>query len=446
MAANTKTSAGALTLAALALFAGTAVAAPGDTALISRQSAAGGGAGVDASALNATISGNGRFIAFETRATNLGGPAEDVTNVYVYDRERRRAQLVSRQSDAAGGAGADASSFDSVISANGRFIAFTTLATNLGGPAADAVNIYVYDRTRRRVELVSRRSESEGGQGADAASRLASISADGRFVAFESEAGNLGGPIGPSGNVYVYDRIRDRVELVSRRSGVDGEGTDASARFPSISADGRFVAFETDADNLGGPAQDVTNVYVHDRVRRKTSLVSRRGKARGGEGADDTAEKASISANGRFIAFQTDADNLGGPIAGPTNIYVRDLERRTTRLVSRRSASAGGRGADSSSAAASISADGRSIAFETVADNLGGPIDASSNAYVYDRAAKRVRLVSRRSRDTGGGGANESSRLPWISANGHFVAFQTNAANLGGPIADVSNIYRHHLR
>jgi Tol biopolymer transport system component len=430
-------------IAALAVLAGTAVAAPGDSVLVSRQSASAGGAGVNASALDPSISSNGRFVAFESRATNLGSAVEDVSQIYVYDRKRRRVQLVSRQSAATGADPGDASSFDSVISANGRFVAFTTLATNLGGPIADAVNIYVYDRRGKRVELISRRSASAGGQAADDASRLASISADGRFVAFESEAENLGGPQSQfTTDVYVYDRRSDRIEHVSRRSAsAGGGGADADARFPSISANGRFVAFETDADNLGGPAEDVVNVYVYDRALERTTLVSRQGLARGGAGADDQAEKAAISANGRFVAFETDADNLGGPIVGPENIYVRDLERRTTRLVSRQSAAAGGQGGDATSQAASISAGGRFVAFDTVADNLGGPTEGISNVYVYDLAADRVRLASR----DGGAGADESSRRPWISADGRFVAFQTDADNLGGPIADVSNVYRHHV-
>jgi TolB protein len=427
------------------------------TSLISRQGANAGGQGGDEPSFDVAMNAGGRYFLFETEATNLGGPiVPGVNNVYLYDRARKKTQLVSRQSRSAGGAGTDDGANDASISDDGRFVAFATEADNLGGSVdTDVENVYVYDRKRKKAVLVSRRSKSAGGGGADGDSSDPSISGNGRFVVFESEATNLSQQTNtPDGfdNVYVYDLERKRVSLVSRQSrSAGGEGADDSSETSvngggAISKSGRFVTFGTDADNLGGPIADVGNVYVYDRKRKKAQLVSRQSQSAGGAGGDSFAGDSVISRDGRFVTFETDADNLGGPIADVSNIYVYDRDRKKTRLVSRRSSSAGGAGGDDSSDDPSVLAAGRYIAFETDADNLGGPIDAlaETNVYVYDLKRKKVTLMSRQSRAAGNDGGNDEAQDAQISASGRFVAFETEATNLGGPIntgADEDNVY-----
>ncbi len=446
-----------LVLAVLIGLVAEAAAKKDRTSLISRQSASAGGQGGDAASYDTMVSASGRFVLFETESTNLGGPAEAVNNIYLYDRERKKTQLVSRQSKSAGGAGADDGSNDASISDNGRYVAFSTNADNLGGPVEDTVlNVYVYDRERKKAILVSRRSKSAGGAGADDHSDDPSISGNGRYVAFESEATNLSAATNtPDGdeNVYVYDLKRKRIALVSRQSkSTGGGGGDQSSDVSTngggaISKSGRFVTFDTDADNLGGPAEDVHNIYVYDRKRKKTILVSRRSKSAGGAGADDFSEEAVISRAGRFVAFDTDADNLGGPIeTDQGNVYVYDLERKRIRLVSRQSRSAGGAGGDLDSDNPSIASNGRFVAFETGALNLGGPIDplAGDNVYVYDLKRRKVQLVSRQSKPAGNAGGDLEAFDPSISGSGRYVAFETSASNLGGPIntpANEANVY-----
>jgi len=258
---------------ALGVLAAVVLAAKGDTSLISRRSASAGGQGANGDSLSPSVSGTGGAVAFSTEATNLGGPAQNVSNIYVYTRGIRKVSLVSRRSAAAGGQGVNSGAFNPAITPSGRFVAFSTEATNLGGPAHAGSCIYVYDRKSRRVELVSRRSAAAGGAAANGDSFSPSISADGRFVAFDTDATNLGGPTNAGSNVYVYDREQDRVELVSRRSAsAGGQGADAAADAPTISGTGRFVAFRTTADNLGGPIQDVLNVYVYDRATTRSLL------------------------------------------------------------------------------------------------------------------------------------------------------------------------------
>ena len=450
---------GAIAVLAAVLLAADALAKKDRTSLVSRQSASVGGLGGDDESFNPVASANGRFIAFESLADNLGGPIDElVTNIYVYDRKREKVELVSRASN--GGPGGDGSSFLPSISANGRYVAFETLAENLGGPATGLSQIYVYDRKRDRIRLVSRRSNSAGGAVGDSDSFNGVISGNGRFVGFETDADNLGGPAADVFNIYVYDLERKRVQLVSRQSeGAGAQGGDADSFNPDITDTGNGIAFETDARNLGGPIAtplaDQSNVYVYDRGRKKVTLVSRRSKSAGGGGGNEDSEGADIAGGGRFVAFETDATNLGGPIAtapDDDNVYVFDMKRKKVQFISRRSKGAGGGGANGLTEDVSISANGRLAAFETAADNLGGPIATlagDTNVYVYNLERKKVVLVSRRSKGAGGAGADDESEDPAIAPRAPFVAFETEAQNLGGPnqlAADLENIYVRTLR
>ncbi len=180
-------------------------------------------------------------------------------------------ELVSRQDAADGGVQGNLDSHNPSISADGRFVAFWSAATNLipgGGPDANgnSADVFVFDRATGALELVSRQAAADGGAQGNNVSSESSINADGRFVAFHSIATNLipGGGIdanGTSFDVFVFDRTTGALELVSRQAAADGgaQGNFASEE-PSISADGRFVAFVSDATNLipgGGPVANV---------------------------------------------------------------------------------------------------------------------------------------------------------------------------------------------
>lgn len=392
------------------------------TELASRQSKSKGGAGANASSYPSRISGNGRFVGFTSEATNLGGPVGAMRSAYLYDRKLDRLTLLARR----GRRKANGESVIEDLSANGRYAVFSTDATNLGGPIQGDANVYVYDLRRDRIALVSRRS-GRPGAGANGDSFDASISDDGRFVAFTTSATNLGGGPTAALNVYVYDREKRRVRLISRASGPGGAPGDDDSGRPSISADGRLVAFETAADNLGGPAADVDNVYVYDRKAKRAALISRLG----GTGGDDDSDNPEIAAGGRVVTFRTFAQNLGGPIQTAANVYAYDRRRGRLELISR-SGGATGEGANAVSYHGAVSADGRYVAFDTEATNLGGPLtnDAGDgNIYLHDRKSDRVTLLSRRS-GRSGAGATGSSFNPSISSSGRFVSFDSDAGNL----------------
>lgn len=438
-------------LAAVAL-SDVAIGAKGDMRLVSRQSLADGGDGANSWSYGGSISNSGRFVAFRSEASNLGvhGSGSFESTVYVQDLKRRIVETVSRESNL--GPGADGHSHEEQISGNGRFVAFTTDAQNLGGPIVATTNVYVYDRERDRVELISRRSKSRGGGGANESSRAASISADGRYVSFQTDADNLVAPGGPkSGDfqVYIRDRKLKRTFLVSVNSrGRTGNENSFDAK---VAARAPVIAFATMSTNLGGPTHKDSNfnVYAHNWKTGATKLVSRR--SGGGKGARGDSAAPDLTARGRQVLFLTTAKNLGGPLRGPAGIYrayVHSFSTGKTTLVSRQSKRNGGKGANDQSGSGAISDDGRYVAFGTSATNLGGPIAEVANVYVYDRKRKKVILASRA--PGGGAGADTSSGEPAIAGASPFVTFTTDAMNIDPPgepayhgnFPPATNVYR----
>ncbi len=397
-----------------------ATAGTAKTKLISKTSA-GAPASGGGSSESAAISGSGRFVAFRSLATNLpGNPA--IPDVYAHDRKTGRTTLISKTSS--GEPAADGFSSNPAISASGRYIAFESIASNLPG-ANGLTQVYVHDRKTRRTRLLSKTS---AGEPANGASFNISLSATGRFVAFNSGATNLPGSPAFS-DVYVHDRKTRKTKLVSKTS--TGETLDEVAGAPSISASGRFVAFDSDATNLpGNDGAGITDVFVRDRKRDTTRLVS---KSSSGATGDDSSFRPSISARGRFVAFASSADNFPGS-PSTQDIHVHDRKTGKTRLVSKTS---GGAPANESSSGPSISASGRFVAFASTATNLPGDT-AFTNVYVHDRRRGKTRLMSQTSAGAPatGGPSDEAS----ISARGLFVAFDSAADNLPGD-DEFANVY-----
>jgi len=316
-------------------------------------------------------------------------------------------------------------SVSSSISADGRFVAFTLQEslTRIGAPNNNINNsddIFLRDTLTNTTTRVS--VDSAGNQPNDS-SVWPSISGDGRFVAFQSEATNLvPGDTNNSGDIFVRDLSTNTTTRVS----VDSAGNQGNniSRRPSISADGRFVTFDSYATNLvPGDTNASLDIFVRDLSTNTTTLVS--ASSSGDRGNNDSG-LPSISANGRFVAFRSIATNL---VPGDTNdrrdIFVRDLLTNTTTLVS---ASSNGDRANASSTLCYISADGRFVAFSSNADNLvPGDTNNNEDIFVRDTFANTTTRVSVSS--TGNQG-NQDSDDPSISADGRFVTFSSLATNL----------------
>src|SRR3954454_14748195 len=247
------------------------------------------------------IDRTGRDVAFSSAATNLvAGDTNGVTDVFVRDRKRGRTTRVSVTSGGAQGKGE--SGFSVAISAGGRFVAFLSNARNLAGQpngSPDRSNVFIHDRSRHTTEQVN---VATNGEPADySASWPVAISGTGRYVAFISAASNLAPGQSNGEQVYVRDRQRRTTARVSL--------TNAGKPFPkgvsmfdaSISANGRYVAF-ADADS----------VFVRDRPRGRTVRIA------GGP-------QAQLSSSGRFVAFQSCAtDVIPGDVNNQCDIFLRD--------------------------------------------------------------------------------------------------------------------------
>jgi CSLREA domain-containing protein len=379
---------------------------------------------------SSSISADGRFVAFESAASNLvPGDTNNVYDIFVYDRQSRTVERVSVASD--GTQGNDSTNFSVFgspsapsIDASGRFVAFRSFASNLvPGDTNQAEDIFVYDRQNRTTERVN--VANDGTQAnASSYSEAPSISADGRFVTFESTASNLvPGDTNQARDIFVYDRQTRKTERVN----VANDGTQASnsstSFTPSISADGRFVAFRSGATNLLPPNSPFSSgILVYDRQNHTIETVS-----------TGSYDPPSISADGRFVAFTADGAGLGVP--GDTNqlpdVYVYDRQNHTYDRVN--VASDGTQAnAWTFEGAPSISADGRFVAFRSVASNLvPGDTNLANDVFVFDRQNRTINRVNVANDGTqANGNSNNTSYFVSLSADGRFVSFDSDATNL----------------
>jgi Tol biopolymer transport system component len=332
--------------------------------------------------------------------------------------------VTERVSLSATGTQANGGSFAPAISADGRFVAFESAASNLvAGDTNRQLDVFVRDRVTGTIERVSM---SSAGVQADGASGEEAISPDGRFVTFVSGASNLvAGDTNGLDDVFVRDRATGVTERVSVSS-TERQANDSSfCSFGSvISADGRFVAFNSSASNLvAGDTNRRWDIFVRDRKMGTTQRVS---VSSAGKQANYDSFGGTISADGRSIAFDSQASNL---VAGDTNghfdIFVRNRTTGRTRRVSVSSTGIQGNGRSREPA---ISADGRLVVFTSFASNLV-PDDKNgkTDVFVRNRATHRTRRVSLSS---GGAEANGPSNDAAISADGSLVAFRAHASNL----------------
>jgi Ca2+-binding RTX toxin-like protein len=320
-------------------------------------------------------------VAFNSDASNIvPGDTNNSFDIFLRDRLTNTTTRVSL--DSAGNQG-NRFSYNPSISADGRFVAFSSFASNIvpGDTNGDS-DIFVRDTLTNTTTLVS--VDSAGNQG-NSQSFITSISADGRFVAFTSNASNLvPGDTNDDPDIFVRDTLTNTTTRVS----VDSAGNQANYNSynPSISADGRFVAFNSVASNIvPGDANNSFDIFVRDTLTNTTTGVS---VDSAGNPGNIMSGSPSISADGRFVAFTSNASNL---VPGDTNrerdlvgrhIFVRDTLTNTTTLVSVDSA---GNQANSDSSSPSISADGQFVAFNSNASNLvPGDTNNSNDIFVVD--------------------------------------------------------------
>ncbi len=399
---------------------------------------------------SAALSANGRWTVFFSAAANLSpGQIDDNQggDVFLYDRISGTVTLVShtaRSDRTAGDQACEYACNRPVISADGRWIAFVSQATDLVPRKlrAGRSNVFLYDRITGATILVSRSlsTRSSGDFSGEPA-----VSADGRYVAFSSDVTDLvNGQTGTADGVFLYDRVTGKTVLVSRKAGTATQVSDSDSFSPTISADGRYVAFGSFADDLiagqTAPVSGLVNAFVYDRITQRNVLVSHAaGSPKTGAGLDGAA--AVISADGDDIAFLSSASNL---VAGQTgeagsNVFLFHRPTGAVTLISHAAGSptraAGG------TFGFYVSADGSRVAFYSVAEDLvpgerpAQPPDPAlypTNVFLWERASGAIRLVSHSFGQPLTEGGNYSV-LTGLSADGERVLFSSAAPDLVGP-------------
>lgn len=394
---------------------------PALTSLVSR---APDGAQGNGQSRGASVSADGRFVVFESAADNLfAGDRNGASDVFVKDLSTGLVLLVSAGIKGAPGAGA---SGQASISADGRFVVFESLAEDL---VADDTNlqsdVFVRDL---QTGSTTRASLSAAGVEASLGAANAAISANGRFVAFVSVSDNLvPGSDSFASRVYLKDLLDGSLRIVN--TSAPGQLASTLSRNPSVSADGRYVAFETGAANLlPGDSNSAFDIYVKD---VQTGAIIRASISPTGVQGGAPSTAATISDDGAFVVFQS-TSTFG--LADDTNL-MSDVFRKNLLTGALDRVSVGARGAQLQDGAFvdaqdALSADGRYVVFQSAASNLvGNDTNGNSDLFIKDLLHGPIARVSSEVSDAAGNGPSTSAA---ISGDGRYIVFESLATDLDG--------------
>ncbi len=378
------------------------------------------------------VNQDGASAAYNSDALNLVSPPfqNHRPQVYARDLDQTTSELVSQSpSGEAGNRPSQTGGFGPGISADGRYVAFSSRATNLvAEPIGEFDNVFVYDRQSNTMELISRGLDGP----ADGPSSFPRLSADGRFVVFQSSAGNLvEAEDGELSDIFLFDRVSRVMRLVSVSS--TGEPANNLSITPAISGDGRIVAFASRATNLVATQLSGTfeQIFAHDTLSGETVLVSVNDA---GTPANKISFLPALTAVGAVVAFKSEAFNLvPGDTNGWPDVFVRNRALGTTQRVS---VDDFGNEANGLSGGPGISGDGRFVGFVSFASNLV-PDDGNgfSDVYVYDRfppgrAQGRIARVSVAFDNDGEPNQGVADFPVSVSRDGRWIAFASAASNL----------------
>lgn len=411
-----------ITLAALVLVSTAPSATTAGTVRVSVSSSQNQG---DRPSWTAGISANGRYVAFTSQATNLvPGDTNDRQDAFVYDRRTGHTQRVSVSSSGAqakpgqdpfgGSAAMD-------MSADGRYVLFRSDASNLApGDAKRKSDGFIHDRVTGKTRRIR-----PAGVGITAGA----LSANGRYAVLDA-----------GGNVFRYDLRRGRLLRLT---------ASANSWGGSVSADGRYVAFTSNATNLvRGDTNKLPDIFVRNMRTGRTARVSvtSTGKQGVGKRYSNGSNAPTISSDGRYVAFHSDMTNLvRGDTNGVFDIFVHD---RVTGKTQRVSVSSTGRQSNAESfGGESFSADGRYVAFDSLATNLvANDRNDITDVFIRDLRTNRTRLVSL-------GLHGQGDDASWVglgnafTRDGRHLLFASWAANLvPGDTNGVADVFVRDLR
>lgn len=329
-----------------------------------------------------SVSADGRYVAFNSGATNLVPNDRNAKgDVFVRDRF---SELTTRVTIGMNAGEANGRSYAPWLSADGRYVTFISYASNLvAGDTNNQRDVFVYDRETRETTRVN--VSSSGAQSADPSNGddtwvdSPSISADGRYVAFQSEASGLApGDTGyGSDDVFLHDRVARTTVLVTASSGIR----------PSISGDGRYVAYDTSMAVTGNDTNGSSDVYVWDRLSGQTVPASV-----GASGFPGGGTYPTLSSSGQHVAFRSLFALVANDTNGLQDIYVRNMATGVTTAASLDSSEIFSNG---DSFLPAISPDGNRVVFGSRASNLvGGDLNNSTDVFLRDYSTGVTSRVS----------------------------------------------------
>lgn len=363
-----------------------------------------------------SVSADGRYVSFDSLAINLvSGDTNDYLNsVYIKDTQTGEVKLVSANS---AGVIVNSKTYNRSISDDGRYVAFVT----------ENSSIYIKDTQTEELQLLSVGSTGIIGENP-------TFSSDGRYIAFESTASNIvSGDTNGQSDVFIKDTQTGIIQLVSKSSA--GAVGNSGSYNPSISVDGKYITFSSDASNLvNGDTNMDKDIFIKDTQTGEIKLLSE-SSARVIGNYDSS--KPSISSDGKYVAFTSGAGNLLIEDSPYHDIFIKDTQTGAIKLVSASSAGVGG---NYDSYSPSISADGRYVAFESKASNLvSGDTTQTSDIFIKDTQTGAIQLASVSS---GGAIGNGQSYAPSISTDGKYITFYSYASNLvSGDTNDSPDIF-----
>ena len=388
---------------ALALSTGNCLAV-GETTIVS-VSSAGERANSGYGSVGAVLSADGRFVAFASYADNLvPEDTNGMQDIFLHDRQAQRTRRVSV--DSLGNQG-DSISDRCSMSADGRILVFGSASSNLVPGGSDgSYSLFIHDRMTRETSRL------------DAEASTFHVSANGRFIVLESGDTHLvPDDTNGVGDIFVHDLKTHATTRVS--VGSAGTQGNAYSGSPRISADGRFVIFDSNADNLvAGDTNGRTDVFIHDRQTHQTERVSV--DSSGAQAENYGSFARDISTDGHIVAFESSARNLvRGDWNNRADIFVHDLKTHQTTRVS---VGSSGQQADRDSTGTTrLSADGRFVAFYSFATNLvEGDTNRAGDVFLHDRKTGETMRVSV---SNNGEEGNTHAVLNDLSADGRVIAF-----------------------
>ena len=390
---------------------------------IERVSVADDGTEGNGGSIQSAISSDGRYVAFSSDATNLingdttGGSL--TYDVFAYDRTNDAIQRVSRKAD---GTGANGNSWAPSISGDGRYVVFSSRATNLLTNVDNGkYQIYRYDRNDKSLECLSMSSATVEG---DFDSTAPDISSDGAVIAYTSLALNLvGGDANGFDDVYYYKHADGSVNRVLALGGAEPNEMSYGL---AISGNGRYITFASFASNyVAGDTNNRYDIFLYD-IQENT--VSRISMARDGSQSNGHSFTPDISSDGRYIVFRSEATNLvEGDTNGKADIFLFDTQQNT--IISRVSTATDGTQSNNESYNPGISGDGTSVVFDSLATNLvSETLNGASNVYVVNYPSGNVTCVN--NLYTGKAEGTFQSQRPDVSSDGSFISFDSDAWNL----------------